>query len=93
MAVRVSEEIITELECAELVGVHVKTLQRARRRGDPIFPFVEVGRQIRYSKAVVLSCFEKGNFPVAAEGNASAVMAVRSTIAVPKRRGRPRNRN
>ena len=37
------DEILSERECALLVRVDVKTLSRARKRGEPIFPYVQVG--------------------------------------------------
>ena len=51
------DEILSEKECAILVRVDVKTLSRARKRGEPIFPYVQVGDMAKYSRRVVLSKF------------------------------------
>lgn len=75
------KEIISEKECAELLGVDVKTLSRPRRRGKPIFPFVLVGDMPRYSRSVVLAQFTKKPEPDA---------AATTTVSITRQVGRPR---
>lgn len=61
MPARVEEpkEILSEVELAVLLEVDVRTIRRARQRGEPIFPYVMVGDMPRYSRTVVLAQFAK----------------------------------
>lgn len=81
-----SEEILSEVEVAVMVKADVRTIRRARQRGEPIFPYVMVGDMPRYSRTVVLEQFAK--WPGV---ESSAVAAVGATMVAPKPRvGRPR---
>jgi len=78
------DEILSERECAILVRVDVKTLSRARKRGKPIFPYVQVGDMAKYSRRVVLSMF--ANLPSAHLTSASSSIGESASRKV----GRPR---
>lgn len=78
------EDIMTERECAELARVDVKTIRRARLRGEPIFPYLMVGDLPRYSRSAVLAQFAQ--WP-----NKSALAATPTAPEQSKRKvGRPR---
>lgn len=88
MPARVDEpkDILSEVELAVLLEVDVRTIRRARKRGEPIFPYVMIGDMPRYSRAVVLEQFTK--FP---EMNLAAVTPVGGAAVVARSKvGRPR---
>lgn len=88
--------ILTEKECALLLHLHVKTLQRARKRGEPIVPYAKAGRQIRYSKMSVLKFMQKtGEVETGAKQPGSPVeaIAMSPSLSETRRRGRPRKKH
>ena len=88
--------ILTEKECALLLHLHVKTLQRARKRGEPIVPYAKAGRQIRYSKMSVIKFMQKTvEIETGAKQPDSPVeaIAMSPSLSETRRRGRPRKKH
>ena len=92
------DEILTERECAALLRLHVKTLQRARKRGEPIVPFSMAGRQIRYSKQSVLKTIQQGREfesvdTQSRKPQSREPMTLPRALSGTRRPGRPRKRH
>jgi len=93
-------QIVSEIELARQLQIHVRTIQRARRRGNPPFPFVQVNGKILYDLDFVINHFK--HWPKQASNledcalvrqkkpphSGSALAIVGNEI--PRRRGRPR---
>lgn len=77
------DEIMSEQEVAVWLRIDIKTIARARRKGEPVFPFVAIGTSIRYSRAAVLAEFAK--WPTEAGGTGPD-----DETAPARRAGRPR---
>lgn len=86
------DEILTETECAALLRLHVKTLQRARKRGEPIVPYSKAGRQIRYSKKSVLKAIQVGERSENVVAQPVEIIKSPYPLAGTQRRGRPRKK-
>lgn len=86
------DEILTETECAALLRLHAKTLQRARKRGEPIVPYSKAGRQIRYSKKSVLKAIQAGERYENVVEKPVEIIKSSYPLVGTQRRGRPRKK-
>ncbi len=60
--------LMTEPEIASLIGVADSTLRKHRWRGDPLLPYLKIGRAVRYDPKAVESALLKMRIDPAGEG-------------------------
>lgn len=53
------EKFLTEKEVAELTGLALSTLRNDRSLSRKLFPYVKVGKSVRYSLTDVLAAMER----------------------------------